>query len=41
MDVWWHNRLQLPLGDREPTLAELDALEVLLAIADFDERPLK
>jgi 2-haloacid dehalogenase len=33
MDVWWHNRLQLPLGEREPPLAELDSLEPLLALA--------
>jgi 2-haloalkanoic acid dehalogenase type II len=35
MDAWWHNRLQLPLGDREPPLAELDSLEPLIAIAEF------
>jgi 2-haloalkanoic acid dehalogenase type II len=34
MDVWWHNRLQLPLGGGEPPLAELDSLEPLIAIAD-------
>jgi 2-haloacid dehalogenase len=34
MDVWWHNRRRLPLGDREPPLAEVDSLEPLLAIAD-------
>jgi 2-haloacid dehalogenase len=33
MDVCWHNRLELPLGDREPPLAELDSLEPLLALA--------
>ena len=33
-DVWWHNRLELPLGEREPPLAELDSLEPLIAIAD-------
>jgi 2-haloacid dehalogenase len=33
MDVWWHNRLQLPLGEREPPLAELDSLERLLTLA--------
>ena len=33
MDVCWHNRLQLPLGEREPPLAELDSLEPLLALA--------
>jgi 2-haloacid dehalogenase len=33
MDVCWHNRLQLPLGDREPPLAEIDSLEPLLALA--------
>ena len=33
MDVWWHNRLQLPLGEREPPLAELDSLEPLLVLA--------
>ena len=32
MDVWWHNRLQLPLGDREPPLAKIDSLEPLLAL---------
>jgi len=31
MHVWWHNRLQLPLGELEPPLAELDSLEPLLA----------
>ena len=36
MDVWWHNRLQLPLGEREPPLAELDSLEPLLALAIAD-----
>jgi 2-haloacid dehalogenase len=34
MDVWWHNRLKLPLGEREPPLAEIDSLEPLIAIAD-------
>jgi 2-haloacid dehalogenase len=34
MDACWHNRLQLPLGDREPPLAELDSLEPLIAIAE-------
>jgi 2-haloacid dehalogenase len=34
MDVWWHNRRELPLGDREPPLAELRSLEALIAIAD-------
>jgi hypothetical protein len=40
MDVWWHNRLQLPLGEREPPLAELESLEPLLvlALADSGER---
>jgi 2-haloacid dehalogenase len=33
MDVCWHNRLQLPLGQREPPLAEIDSLEPLLALA--------
>jgi len=33
MDVCWHNRLQLSLGEREPPLAELDSLEPLLALA--------
>ncbi len=33
MDVWWHNRLALPLGDREPPLAEIDSLAVLSALA--------
>ena len=36
MDVWWHNRLQLALGGREPPLAELDSLEPLLALAIAD-----
>jgi 2-haloalkanoic acid dehalogenase type II len=31
MRVWWHNRLQLPLGERQPPLAEHDTLEPLLA----------
>jgi 2-haloalkanoic acid dehalogenase type II len=31
MAVYWHNRLQLPLGDREAPLAEHDSLEPLLA----------
>jgi len=39
MDMWWHNRLQLPLGDGDPPLAELDSLEPLLAIADSSVRP--
>jgi 2-haloacid dehalogenase len=34
MEVWWHNRRRLPLGDREPPLAEINSLEPLLAIAD-------
>lgn len=33
LDVCWHNRLQLPLGEREPPLAELDSLEPLVALA--------
>jgi 2-haloacid dehalogenase len=33
MHVWWHNRLQLPLGDRQAPLAEHDSLEPLLALA--------
>ena len=33
MNVCWHNRLQLPLGEHEPPLAELDSLEPLLALA--------
>jgi FMN phosphatase YigB (HAD superfamily) len=32
MRVWWHNRLQLPLGDRQPAIAEHDSLEPLLAL---------
>lgn len=32
MGVWWHNRLQLALGEHEPPLAELDSLEPLLAL---------
>jgi 2-haloalkanoic acid dehalogenase type II len=30
MAVWWHNRRRLPLGEREPPLAEHDSLEHLL-----------
>ena len=33
MRVWWHNRLQLPLGNHDAPLAELDSLEPLLALA--------
>jgi 2-haloalkanoic acid dehalogenase type II len=33
MYVCWHNRLRLPLGEREPPLAQLDSLEQLLALA--------
>jgi 2-haloacid dehalogenase len=36
LDVCWHNRLQLPLGEHEPPLAELDSLEPLLALASAD-----
>jgi 2-haloacid dehalogenase len=36
MRAWWHNRLHLPLGDREPPLAEHDSLEPLLAFAIGD-----
>jgi 2-haloacid dehalogenase len=32
MRVWWHNRLQLPLGDHQRPLAEHDSLEPLLAL---------
>jgi 2-haloalkanoic acid dehalogenase type II len=32
MDVWWHNRRQLPLGEREPPLEEIDSLAPLLAV---------
>jgi 2-haloalkanoic acid dehalogenase type II len=41
MRVWWHNRLQLPLGERQPPLAEHDSLEPLLALTierDLDHR---
>lgn len=31
MDAWWHNRLQLPLGEREAPLAEHDSLQPLVA----------
>jgi 2-haloacid dehalogenase len=31
LDVWWHNRLQLTLGEGEPPLAELRSLDPLLA----------
>lgn len=34
MSVWWHNRLQLPLGRRQAPLAEHDSLEPLLELAD-------
>src|ERR671927_734762 len=37
MRVWWHNRLRLPLGEREPPLAELDSLEPLLDVARVQE----
>ena len=33
MNVWWHNRRQLPLGEHQAPLAELDSLEPLLALA--------
>src|SRR4051794_1590330 len=33
MYVCWHNRLRLPLGEREPPLAQLDSLDQLLALA--------
>jgi 2-haloacid dehalogenase len=33
MLVWWHNRLQLPLGQHQAPLAEHDSLEPLLALA--------
>jgi len=33
MRVWWHNRLQLPLGERQAPLAEHDSLEPLLTLA--------
>jgi 2-haloalkanoic acid dehalogenase type II len=39
MDVAWHNRLRLPLGEREPPLAELDSLEPLIALASPDSAP--
>jgi 2-haloacid dehalogenase len=32
MDVWWHNRRRLPLGEHEAPLAEVDSLEPLLAL---------
>ena len=32
MGVWWHNRLQLQLGEREAPQAEHDSLEPLLAL---------
>jgi 2-haloalkanoic acid dehalogenase type II len=34
MDVWWHNRRELPLGDRKPPLAEIRSLDALIAIAE-------
>jgi 2-haloacid dehalogenase len=33
MSVWWHNRLQLPLGEHEAPAAEHDSLRPLLALA--------
>lgn len=33
MSAWWHNRLQLPLGDGQAPLAEHDSLQPLLAFA--------
>ena len=38
MRVWWHNRLQLPLGDRRAPLAEHDSLEPLLALTIARDR---
>jgi 2-haloacid dehalogenase len=32
IDVWWHNRRRLPLGEHEAPLAEVDSLEPLLAL---------
>jgi len=32
MDVCWHNRRRLPLGGREPPLAELESLDPLLEL---------
>ncbi|MFL5930490.1 MAG: HAD family hydrolase [Gaiellaceae bacterium] len=32
MDVFWHNRLELPLGERQAPFAEHDSLEPLLAL---------
>jgi len=32
MDVWWHNRRQLALGERERPLLEIDSLEPLLEL---------
>ena len=32
MPAWWHNRLQLPLGEHEPPLAEHSSLEPLLDV---------
>jgi 2-haloacid dehalogenase len=32
MRAWWHNRLQLPLGEHQAPLAELDSLEPLLGL---------
>jgi 2-haloalkanoic acid dehalogenase type II len=34
MGVWWHNRRQLPLGDREAPLAEHRSLEPLVGFAE-------
>ena len=39
MQVWWHNRLQLPLGESQAPLAEHESLEPLLALAVHRKGP--
>ena len=34
MDVCWHNRRHLPLGDHEPPLAEIESLAFLCTLTD-------
>jgi len=38
MDVWWHNRRKLPLGEHAPPLEELDSLKPLLALNARERR---
>jgi len=39
MRVWWHNRLELPLGERPAPDAEVDSLEPLLALTIDRDKP--